>query len=109
MLLFGLATDSVVETAVGSCHSLASKPVPCKMQVLSSGRVLVTDYKVDYKFRQVWWGVYDMSINSTPYKAAHCTKKDLNLLCKNTFSFISDYETSSPIHSRSDVTLSNPS
>ena len=89
-LLFGLAVVPGVENIKGTCHGLDDKPVPCRMQMQPYGNYYVTDEKVVYHFRRVWWGVYDMNINRKPYKAANCKLTSTNLICTNTFSFISD-------------------
>ena len=90
MLLFGFAVDPGAESITGTCRGLYEKPVPCLMQKHPYGIHYVTDGKVVYQFRPVWWGVYDMQINRHPYKAANCSPKDNDLICTNTFTFISD-------------------
>ena len=90
MLILGLAVDPGVETIKGTCHGLESNPVPCRLQKQPYGVHYVTDEKVVYKFRPVWWGVYNMSINGKFYRSAHCKPTDSNLVCTNTFTFISN-------------------
>ena len=90
MLLLGLAVDPEAETITGTCRGLQEKPVPCLLQEHPYGIKYVTDGEVVYQFRPVWWGVYDMSINGKPYKAASCSPKENDLICTNTFTFISD-------------------
>ena len=90
LLILGLTFDPNAVTVEGKCVGLEKRTVECKMQSHRYGRHYVTDGKVVYYFRQVWWGVYDMSIDGTPHKTAKCSFTEDNLVCTNTFTFISE-------------------
>lgn len=103
LLLLGLTVEPGIKSVDGYCHKLYDRPVPCRLQLQSYGVYYVTDEKVVYQFRPVWWGVYDMRINGEPHKTAHCSPDEDYLICTNTFSFIPDHET----RNRSSIDTSN--
>ena len=90
LLALGLTTTTPIDTIKGTCIGLEPDHAPCVAQVHKYGNYFVTDGEVTYRFRQVWWGVYDMTVDGSPLRTAHCSPKGPHLICSNTFSFIAD-------------------
>ena len=90
LLMLGLAVGPAEETIKGTCHSPHSEVVPCRMQKHPYGTYFVTDEKVVYKFRRIWWGVYDVSIDNQPQRPSRCNVYRDDLICFNSITFISE-------------------
>lgn len=90
LLILGLAVDPNAPSVAGSCRGLGDRPVACVLNKQPYGiRYVYTEESV-YRFRPVWKNVYSVVKDGQPVGSAHCTFKENDLLCTNSFSFISD-------------------
>ena len=90
LLLLGLTTAPPAPPVAGTCYLLEPLPVSCVMRQQPYGvRYVYTEQSV-YRFRPVWWGVYTINKEGIEQGSDRCNTRGTNLVCLNTFSFISD-------------------
>ena len=89
-LLLGLASAPDPIVINGTCYDLKNVASPCVLKTQVYGtRYIHLDGKL-YKFRPVFWNIYELSIDGVPSSSAYCSVRGDNQYCLNSVTFISN-------------------